>query len=82
MAGPSETKPPMAKESDVIVVDLGKKRRKQIKALRRGKGKLMDRVKRCLEELKASGTISGAAVPVVIVVEEESQVFDFMKMGR
>jgi hypothetical protein len=60
------------KNPDTIVVDLGSKTRKQIKRLRKGKGKLMDKVNECLSELKASGAISAAVQPVVIVVKEEA----------
>jgi len=72
-----------AKDSDIVVVDLGTKRRKQIKQLRRGKGKLMDKVKEALRELRASNTIPSNAQPVVIVVKEEKVPFDIMSMlGR
>jgi len=70
-----------AKDPDVIVVDLGTKRRKQVKQLRRGKGKLMDKVKEALRELKASNTISSNAQPVVVVIKEEAGApFDLMRM--
>jgi hypothetical protein len=74
---------PTAKDPDVVVVDLGTKRRKQIKQLRRGKGKLMDKVKEALRELRASNTIPSNAQPVVIVVKEQKAAFDVMSMlGR
>lgn len=56
-----------------IVVDLGRKRRKQIKQLRRGAGKLMDEVNGCMEELRTAGTVSASAQPVVIVVREKTR---------
>jgi len=73
MAVTPETRQAVAKENDVIVVDLGTKKRKRIKQLRKGRGKLMDRVHRCLEELKAIGTIASNAIPVVIVVKEDQK---------
>jgi Family of unknown function (DUF6200) len=79
---PPESKPSAAKESDIVVVDLGTKKRKQVKLLRKGKGKLMEKVKQCIDELKASGTITGAATPVVIVVEEEAVPWDFLGTMR
>jgi hypothetical protein len=54
-----------------IVIDLGKQRRKRTKDLRRGRGRLMDEVNLCLEELKTAGTISGSAQPVIVVVREK-----------
>jgi len=51
-----------------IVVDLGKRRRKLIRLLRRGEGPLMDDVKVCVEELRSAGTIGATAQPVIVVV--------------
>jgi Family of unknown function (DUF6200) len=62
---------PENKNRDTLVVDLGSKKKKQIKDLRKGKGKLMEKVNQCLNELKASGSISGSVQPVVIVVTEK-----------
>jgi len=54
-----------------VVVDLGKKSRKQIKRLRNGKGKLLAEVNGCIQELKSSGTISTSAQPVVVVIRQK-----------
>ena len=48
---------PDNKNRDTLVVDLGTKKQKQIKDLRKGKGKLMEKVNECLNELKASGAL-------------------------
>jgi len=56
-----------------IVVDLGKKPKKQIKRLREGRGKLMDDVSVLLDELKAAGSIVANAQPVVIVVRQKQK---------
>jgi soluble P-type ATPase len=53
-----------------IIVDLGKKRRKLVKRLRGGTGKLMDQVNETLQELKNAGTIGATAQPVIVVVRE------------
>jgi hypothetical protein len=39
--------------------------------LRKGKGRLLEEVSGCLEELKAAGTISANAQPVIVVVREK-----------
>jgi hypothetical protein len=54
-----------------IIVDLGKHRRKAVKQLRQGQGKLMAEVSKCIEELQSSGTVSRSAQPVVIIVREK-----------
>lgn len=53
-----------------VIVDLGKKKRKQVKKLRRGEGKLMDRVASILEELKSEGKVSSSAQPVIFIVKQ------------
>ncbi len=81
MAGPNDPIKPDPKMSDIIVVDLGKKDSKQIKRLRNGKGKLLEKVKQCIEELRSSGKITGTVQPLVVVVEEEAVApWNFMKM--
>jgi len=69
-----------AKNRDTIIVDLGSKKNKDIKKLRKGKGKLMDKVNQALNELKASGTISGSVQPVVVVVKEKVSTPNVMGM--
>ena len=56
-----------------IVLDLGSRSRKQIKRLRRGEGKLMDRITTVIDQLKNSGNISATAQPIVIVVKEKPE---------
>ena len=53
-----------------VIVDLGKQRRKRIKQLRRGEGKLLAEVTGAVEELRASGTIAADAQAIVFVVRE------------
>lgn len=54
-----------------IVLDLGKQRRKRVKELRRGEGRLMAEIIDALEELKLAGTLAASAQPVVIVVQQK-----------
>lgn len=63
-----------AKKNDLVIVDLGSKKRKQVKDLRKGKGKLMEKVHQAIEELKASNTISGSVQPIVIIVKEKGDI--------
>ena len=71
MAAATDTKP--ASSPNPLIVDLGKKRRKQIKQLRKGRGKLFDKVNTTLQELKTSSAISSNAEPVVVIVQEKSK---------
>jgi hypothetical protein len=54
-----------------VVLDLGKQRRKQIKQLRRGEGRLLDDINGAIEELRTVGTLGASAQPVVIIVREK-----------
>ena len=81
-ASPSAAKRELArkeKEKEVeakepIIVDMGKKSRKQVRKLRKGKpGKLMDRVEETVEHLRESGAIDASAQTVVIVVKERTR---------
>lgn len=57
-----------------IIIDLGKRKAKSIKRLRKGKpGRLSDEVEECLEELRSNDVISESAQPVVIIVREKSK---------
>lgn len=64
-----------ATEGDaMVVVELRKKRKKKdIKRLRHGRGKLMDEVQAVMDGLRAEGTVGENAQPVVIVVERKSK---------
>jgi hypothetical protein len=56
----------------VCVLDLGEHPRKRIKRLRRGQGKLMEKVEDALADLTSQGVIGGQVQTVVVVVREES----------
>jgi hypothetical protein len=57
-----------------IIVDLGKKSRKDIRRLRKGQeGKLLSRVEETVEHLRESGAITGGAAPIVIVVRQRKK---------
>jgi len=57
--------------SPPIVLDLGKQRKKRVKELRRGEGRLMDEVNASIEELRTAGALASDAQAVVVVVREK-----------
>jgi hypothetical protein len=59
--------------AEPVVVDMGRKARKQIKQLREGRGKLYGEVNNVLAELRTAGEISALAQPVVIVVRQKAK---------
>ena len=75
----SETAPkkaaPQEPSSEVapVVIDLGKKKRKRVKRLRRGKGQLMVDIMDSIEELRENGEISKDAQPVIVVVQQKKK---------
>jgi hypothetical protein len=54
-----------------IIIDMGKKKKKDIKRLRKGKGKLMSDVDNCIQELRDTGEITSSVRPVVVVVAQK-----------
>lgn len=58
--------------SEMCVVDLGEHSKKAIKKLRRGEGRLMDKVEDAILSLREEGILSGSSQAVVVVVREES----------
>ena len=66
---------------DPVVVDLGIKKAKFLKQLRKGKGKLINDVKQCINELAATGVVSGAVQPIIVVVSERSDCLFCRLMG-
>ncbi|MGE0708955.1 MAG: hypothetical protein AB7N76_23650 [Planctomycetota bacterium] len=56
-----------------IVLDFGKKSRKAVKRLRKGKGKLVDKVEAAVQNLRAAGSIAPDAQTVIVVVREKDE---------
>jgi hypothetical protein len=54
-----------------LIVDLGKHRRRDVKRLRDGRGKLVKEIGACLAELKGAGKLPAGAQPVVVLVREK-----------
>jgi K+-transporting ATPase c subunit len=59
--------------SSFIVIDIEKRQKaKQIRRLRKGTGKLTEKIKELVDELREQRTISAEAQPVVIVVRQKA----------
>lgn len=57
-----------------IVIDMGKKKKKDVRKLRRGKpGKLMRRLEDTLSHLRENGALAKDAQPVVIVLRKKAK---------
>lgn len=57
-------------QPSTVVIDLGKRKRKQVKQLRRGEGKLMERLEAELADLVEQGALRADAQTVIVVVEK------------
>jgi soluble cytochrome b562 len=62
-----------AEHTAPIVLDFGSKSRKQIRRLRKGRGKLINRIDRVLEDLRNNGNLSATAQPIIVVVKERKE---------
>ena len=71
VAGRSFAATDAASEGPVVIVDLDKVQTpRDVRLLRKGRGKLVRRVERIVNELIEAGTVKSTAQPVVIVVRE------------
>lgn len=71
----AKAKPAASEQNDpsLLVIDVGKKyRRKHIRRLRKGKGKLMNKVQDLIADLQQENAIDSNSKPVVIVVRQKS----------
>ena len=59
--------------SEMCVVDLGEHTKKSIKKLRRGEGRLMDKVEDAILSLREEGILGASSQAVVVVVREEAR---------
>jgi hypothetical protein len=69
----SSSAPAKTTKGAPILIDLGKQRRKAIKALRRGDGVLMEEIGAALDKLRASGAVAEGAQMVVVVVRPKKR---------
>jgi hypothetical protein len=60
-----------AESGIVCVLDLGEHRRKRVKKLRKGGGRLMEKVEDAVASLQEQGVLKPDAQTVVVVVREE-----------
>jgi hypothetical protein len=80
-AGTTEHREPRDKagKSEIVIVDLDKVQTpRDVRLLRKGKGKLTSRVERIVNDLIADGTVKATAQPVVIVVRESMSPLSFL----
>lgn len=54
-----------------VIVDLGKRPRKQVKRLKAGRGRLIAEILDCVDELRSEGKIPAAAEPIIVLVERQ-----------
>lgn len=68
-----EAAPPAAKP-EPIIVDMGKKNRKQVRKLSKGKpGRLLDRIEETVEHLRQNGELAEGVQPIVIIVKQRTR---------
>jgi len=61
-----------AKEAPApVVVDLGKYKRKRVRRLKKGKGRLMERALDVVDDLRDAGQIAEDAQPVIVLVRQK-----------
>jgi hypothetical protein len=81
-AGPTEHREPRDKvgKAEIVIVDLDKvQTSRDIRLLRKGRGKLARRVERIVNDLIEAGTVKSTAQPVVIVVRKSMSPLSFLE---
>jgi len=68
-----QTRPADQNAPAPIIVDLGKRRRKLVRQLRKGTGKLMDEVQSAISEIQRAGRIPANTAPVIVVVTQKTK---------
>lgn len=72
MATDNTDTPSKSDKPGVVVVDIGKKQKgKDIRRLRRGEGKLMDKVQSLVEEIQENLDNGAQVQPIVLVVRRK-----------
>jgi Family of unknown function (DUF6200) len=57
-----------------IIIDLGKKSRKHVRKLRKGKpGRLLNKVQQVISEISEAGALPSSTQTVVVIVRERSK---------
>jgi hypothetical protein len=65
--------------TEIVIVDLDKVQTpRDVRLLRKGRGKLTSRVQRIVKDLIDAGTVKSTAQPVVIVVRESISPLSFL----
>lgn len=54
-----------------VIIDLGRHKRKRVRRLRRGRGRLMADVVDAVEDLREAGRIDADAQPVIAIVRQK-----------
>jgi Family of unknown function (DUF6200) len=81
-AGTTEHREPRDKvgKAEIVIVDLDKvQTSRDVRLLRKGRGKLARRVERIVNDLIEAGTVKSTAQPVVIVVRTSMSPLSFLE---
>lgn len=55
----------------MVVIDIGKRKRKLVRKLRKGEGRLADEIEHTVGQLKSEGVLDADAQTVVVVVRQK-----------
>ena len=72
MADANTAQTPESDKKSVVVIDIGKKyRRKHVRRLRKGRGRLMRKLEGLLEDLREDKSLGDNIKPIVVVVKQK-----------
>lgn len=74
------TREPVVKSGDIparsaqtLILNFGSRSKRRIKELRRGEGRLLERVNEAVAEFRRDGTLDAASPVVIVVVKERNE---------
>jgi hypothetical protein len=58
-------------EAEMVLLDLGEQSRRRVRRLRRGEGRLMEKIEDAVADLEEQGVLTSGAQTLVVIVRQE-----------
>lgn len=60
-------------EAEMVLLDLGEQSRRRVRRLRRGEGRLMEKIEDAVADLEEQGVLKSGAQTLVVIVRQEPE---------
>lgn len=65
------SKPKKPKKANTIILEFGRQKKKRIRDLREGRGRMFRKVQRAISELQEAGEVGDFVQPVIVIVKQK-----------